>query len=342
MAGNDSYKVFKVYLKPFGYYTSTLPSYTVFGALCWALRYLGGEEKLEEFLDGVKSGSLFLSSLMPAVGEEEYLFRPLLKPKRIRKRSSEGDGEFRSFVKKFKKTRFLRRGVVEKVLKGEIKDEAALAEEFRGKENPASAFFNLDSLPHAKIDRLAGSTTLGGEFYFEESYYCRLRGSPEERELKLYFLVATREKDEEELFKDLLLPAVRLLEDWGIGGNRSIGFGSFEFLGYKVDGELSKHFLPPGESGRFLTLSPLLPTRALNYSDSYYDAKPFTGAYDSPHLVDKGLANKLWKDKVFTLLEGSVLVRKEGFETAGELYSQGKEDPRYHYLLEFPLRIKDV
>ena len=73
-------KVFKFILKPESYFSEKLSSFTIFGALCWAVRFLYGEKELSRLIESVKKGEFLLSSAMPRIDGKDYVFKPILKP----------------------------------------------------------------------------------------------------------------------------------------------------------------------------------------------------------------------------------------------------------------------
>lgn len=69
---------YRVTIKPLSPFETPLHSDTLFGHLCWALRYLEGEESLKEFLDKLDEdpSAFLLSNAFP----EGYLPCPVLEP----------------------------------------------------------------------------------------------------------------------------------------------------------------------------------------------------------------------------------------------------------------------
>lgn len=326
----ENFKVFKVILKPLSCFTSEIFPHTIFGALCWTLNYLYGNKEegkgVSELIRLVKEGKLLISSLMPIIDGELYVFKPILKPERIEMEElglqnggENEESEFRNFIKRFKKLSFVPFSVLEKVAEGEIKSDRelmlALGREFRD----VSPFASL-ALPHAKLNRITNSTSEGGELYFEESIIFKS---------DVYFLVVVKE---ENAVDNVLIPTLRLLQDWGIGGNRSAGFGSFSF---KIERENRFEKLINRRGRKFITLSPVVATDRIDYENSFYDIKTYKGAMES------GYQDFLWKPKIFYLKAGSLIKLKEGSRFAGALIKPFKEVELYHYGFEFPIYIKE-
>jgi CRISPR-associated protein Csm4 len=211
-------KVFKFILKPESYFSEKLSSFTIFGALCWAVRFLYGEKELSRLIESVKKGEFLLSSAMPRIDGKDYVFKPILKPEHLKeeKIGITGESEFRNFIKKFKKLSFVSIDTLMDVANGRISDDNSLAEKVKNEVDKDFSPLFLQSLPHAKINRITNTTSEGGEFYFEESFFFMS---------EIYFLLAVEDEENAERVES----ALKLLQDWGIGGNRSIGFGCFSF-----------------------------------------------------------------------------------------------------------------
>ena len=323
----ENFKVFRITLKPLSYFSSELSPHTIFGALCWAVKYLYGEKRVSELIKLVKERKFLISSAMPVVDGELYVFKPILKPERIEMENlkfwnsneENKESEFRNFIKKFKKLSFVPLGVLEKVSEGEIKNDKDLMLTLGKEPGEVSPFTSL-ALPHAKLNRITNSTSEGGEFYFEESLFFKS---------DVYFLVAVKKED---VIGDMLIPTLKLLQDWGIGGNRSVGFGSFSF---EIERENRFEKLINRNGKEFITLSPVVATDRIDYEKSFYDIKTYKGAMES------GYQNFLWKPKIFYLKAGSLIKLKEDSKFAGALIKPFEEVELYHYGFEFPIYIKE-
>ena len=321
-------KTFSVTLEPVGYFSSKLSSYTIFGAICWAVTFLYGEREISELINLVKTGGFFLSSSMPIVDGKHYVFKPILKPEHIEmedvnfliSRGDNKDSEFRNLIKKFKKLPFVPSDILKKVAKGTIKSDKELILNLGKGIEETSPFVDL-ALPHAKLNRITNSTSEGGEFYFEESLFFKS---------KVYFLVAV---EEDNILNDLIIPSLNLLQDWGIGGNRSVGFGNFSF---KANREEKIDEFINGNSREFITLSPVVATDRIDYERSFYDIKTYKGTMES------GYQDFLWKPKIFYLQAGSLIRLKENSKFAGALIKPFEGIELYHYGLEFPIYIKEI
>lgn len=323
--------VYSCELEFYSYLTSPVPSYTLFGALCWSARFLFGEEKLKDILQMADRGEILISSLMPIINEEKQFFKPVLEPKILTKKDREelnleNDTQFRSFLKKFKKLEFVPFEILKKILNGQITNDRDLAFEVRNVfkdtyENHRS-YIPL-SIPHANINRITGSTSEGGTLYFEETL-----GAVAD---SYFFLVGVKD---ENLISDIVKPALNLLEDWGLGGNRSTGLGSFKLKRWHREPEIETYV--QNRTQTLITISKTLPTRNINFEKSFYQIEIFRGT------VDSGFYNRLWKDKTFYIKEGSYLKISEdkSAEIPGKLWKVFNDLNVYQHGKAFPLFVK--
>ena len=325
--------VYEFKIKPLGFFSESISSYTLFGAVSWALSYLEGRDFLEEFFSCVRDGRILFSSAMPIIKGERHFFKPILPPKFIpeeeRRKLFKDDTEFRIAIKKFKKLRF----IPEEIFFEFIEDSKSLDEfslfrrvwNWLKSEEPARVY-SVHSTPHASIDRLVGSTGESGEFFFERSYFVGVD--------ELFFFIAFDNLAFR--FKTGIEAAIRLLSDWGLGGNRSIGFGRFEFLGfceYKCEHNRSGSSIC--DLRKYITLSPVLATGRIEYENSFYDIFVYRGAVDGGL---KRITSNIWKKRVVYLREGSLLKVKEGSKLAGGILEETSNSGKiYQYGLEFPV-----
>lgn len=162
---------------------------TLFGHLCWALRYRDGEEALGEFLARYdRAPPLVLSELFP----EGWLPLPAL------------DYPPACEVAGKPKLRWVR---AERVLGGRILDGSLR----QGQPEQAQA-----GVMHNQIDRLTGRPREGGLFSREETWYPRDQG------LEMYLLADTPATAA--WAADLMAGALRL----GFGADKSTGRGAME------------------------------------------------------------------------------------------------------------------
>lgn len=228
-------RIYKAYfLRPRSSYRSGLHSDTLWGAVCWAIRALYDEDRLKGLISSYEPGAasdespFYLSSAFPYVqshyGGKKTLFlpRPLgqgsFYPPLSADSFEQAKGELRQ-----------RKAIDQKAWL----EQSVFESEYCGGAPPATVASTpeLDNRPmtHNTINRLTGSTlSLNGQgqlFHTEER---RVHPGPGERDqvAGLYFLA---DGD-----TTLLEAALRFLEHYGIGGDRSVGKGRFDMEQGKV------------------------------------------------------------------------------------------------------------
>jgi len=309
-------KLYKVDLTPLSLFRDFPSSYTIFGALSWGYLLLFGEDKLNKLLDRFRNGDIpfLISSVLPRENDKYYFPKPNLKAKREKKSSVD--------YKRLKKIRYIGFSIFKDVLDGKIKNELELNKKLE-KQNQIS-LFDRTAIPHAVIDRIRGTTKETGGLYFEEVISLK-----EGFILFLFF---------DETIKKEIRAVLNLLQDIGLGGNRSIGYGRAIFGEFKEFKSLEPYLI--NRSDRFITLSPLIPEKdTYDISDSYYEYFTFRGAIDNNY----GFKNvDIWKEKVIYLKEGSTLKIKNSKDVYGQFYlaKDIKGKKIFQYGFAFPLFIQ--
>lgn len=309
--------IYKVDITPYSVFKSLPSAYTIFGAISWAYRLLYGEENLTKLLNNFEQGNIpfLISSIFPKQDKNLLLPKPILKS--IRKSTNQ-----KIDFKKFKRINFIPIDLFTEILQGKIQDELELNLKLEEINLSTTKFATVDNIPHASIDRITGSTGEGGELYFEEIVAIS----------EGYFFLAVESQE----IKQKIESSLKVIEDIGLGGNRSIGFGKVKFGKLEEIKQLKEYFT--NKTDRFITLSPVIPDNKINYKESFYDYFTFRGAVDNNYDF-KGM--DIWKNKVFYLKEGSQIKVKENSNYYGNLIKNQKAGKNiYQYGLAFPLYIQ--
>ena len=256
-----------------------LHSDTLAAALYVTALQLYGQSVADDFKDKVR-----LSSAFPFDTEGYWLPKPL---------SFSIDNYGVAYRKELKKIKYIRQSVFEKILKGLQPDLSEL----------------LDADDKARIPNIwqRDVTQRVGITYEEEStpfYLEKLYPKNEHIDCGLYFIVHT----EGEGFP-YLSNLLRLLGDNGIGLQRTLGHGQFNFeiaeSGLRID-------LPKSKPSAWVALSLYRPTEndishntlKINFEQSNYELRKRGGWLSSPK-EDNHLS--LRKKSILTFSEGSVL-----------------------------------
>lgn len=202
---------------------------TLFGHLCWAKRYLDGEEALDrDFLEWFRAGEplLILSDGFPGDSLPNLIFPP---PRRGPLPKAEAQRAFDT-VKKAREARLLALEEFNRAINGQTVEPAARKPESRTRVTLKN-----------QINRLTGTTGDGGHlFEFEEIFW--------ESPVSIYVRVTDGfEAEAKRLFE--------FVAEEGYGKRKSVGYGAIrsveirEFNGFK----------PPSDPSGFVSLSHFVP-----------------------------------------------------------------------------------
>ncbi|NPA52092.1 MAG: type III-A CRISPR-associated RAMP protein Csm4 [Aquificae bacterium] len=310
--------LYKIDISPLSLFRDYPSSYTLFGAISWGYYLLFGEEKLKILLENFANNnpSFLISSILPR--EDNQYFFP--KPNLRAEREKDSDIDY----KRLKKIQYISLDILKMILDNQIKTELELNKILNKIQPKEISLTAKDSIPHASIDRLYNTTEGAGGLFFEEIVALE----------EGFILIAVKDKET----KKELQAIFNLLEDIGIGGNRSVGYGRVIFGKFEPFKEIDIYFSK--KTDKILTLSPIIPEKnTYDLSDSYYDYFTFRGAIDNNYNfkdVD------IWKDKVIYLKEGSTLKIKNQKETYGQFYLAKNLNGKkiFQYGLAFPLFIQ--
>lgn len=311
-----------IYLKPRSSLKGVeLRSDTLFGALCWGIRQIHGNNTLESLLSQFFSRKppFLISSAFPYKEENNttihYLPKPITEPIFPKMKTIEGYEK----SKKVKKVKY----ISEKAFNGVINAKDDVLED-------ESAFLDTTELididvQRNRINRLSLSTE-GALFYSHEIFFPSNMG--------LYFLLISQ-KDT----KDYIDSALLYLEERGFGGGISVGKGHFKYL-RSSDIEIIHQ---PQIANSFTTLSLYYPTK-----------EEFTLFHENKEMIWYNLIKRkgklecsfvgsddIWKSTVQMFSEGSTFPLISGHEVYGE-NPIVKDKPVFvqHYGFAFPIKMK--
>ncbi len=272
-----------------------LHSDTLKSALFYCALQLFGEEKINEsFLRGFRISSAFPFTRQD---EKELYFFP--KPNahlKIEIKNVKGS-DIKSKHKMLKKLAYLDKALFEKVISNEpvtLLDQQQIHKNFAGMEMMCEPkIFENETYQHVEVPRIGSvdSTT----YYVDKRYF--------KPESGLFFLMVA----DNEIIREQVFSALKLLADSGLGTDRNNGNGFFEFSG-KVGNDVIDNFRlkVPDDPTHEINLSLYLPVdkeELGDMSNSQYELVKRGGYLASPensnHLT-------LRKRSVYMFLEGSV------------------------------------
>lgn len=207
---------------------------TIFGHLCWALRFLEGEKKLGDFLELYKGDKppFLLSNGFPG----EMLPRPLISPSPVSSTFSLTE-QMKHFYKEkdLKNVSHISRQDFERMLLGKEFDPEIYKSDKDKYSKPATR-----SALKNQLNRLTGTTGGGGQlFSFEEHCISNI---------SIYLKI----KDG---FEEVVKKIFNYLKDTGYGKRKSVGYGQIKEMTF----EPFSGFASPADANGFVSLSNFVP-----------------------------------------------------------------------------------
>ena len=231
-----------IYLKPRATWRTELRSDTLWGLVCWGVRYVWGEKQLLQMIAQYESGNppFLISSAFPyrqKNGERIlYLPKPLTRPFQL----SEWTPKRMKAYKDFKKIAYVPLTTFLKLINGEITEEEYFLQHEREWKACKELVPKKYTYVHNSVDRLGGETDIYNATLF--------RSTPH---TGLFFFLKILNPD----YKPILQSLWPFFEHVGFGGDASIGRGAFQIEEKEID-----DITIPGEPKRFITLSLYAPT----------------------------------------------------------------------------------
>lgn len=280
------------YLTPLSPMPRMIRSDTLAGAIIWSLASMG-----EDVAGLLEDKSLRVSSGFPFFELENQRLHFGPKP-HIPTSDASGLKEL-GRRKDFKKASFLEAGILSKILKGEIGiddlwkndfeyriiDELVIDKELHSsiQKKGKLRFVRKKDIDRNEINRLSGKAN---NFFYSQGYLYVDSG--------LYFILEGSKE-----WKRAAEKAIRFLEDRGIGGEVSIGYGRFRYAGSRE----GSPFESPADYDSILTLSMYLPTQ-----DEWKEASSKESVLFYTLVRRAGIRHDgILKREVFFIGEGSVI-----------------------------------
>jgi len=246
---------YRLIIKPLSPFQTPLHSDTIFGHICWALRYLKGEDELLKFLRAFTDdySPIILSDGFP----KNYLPMPILRPLSIDEedklqRQYRTQLEFAREMKMLKKVSYIHVSAIE-MLKDELSYYNLYLNHLLGKillENPKIS--KTDEVWHNAINRLTDRVIEGRLFAKQDAFY------EDGAELNVYIEDAYFERK-------ILCEIFDFISRSGYGADKSVGRGAFEY-----DLQDGWDFPEAENPNAFMTLSHYHPKKD-DFKDGYYD-----------------------------------------------------------------------
>lgn len=227
------------YLYPQGSFQTPLRSDTLWGMLCWGIRTLYGEKKLEEMLARAEEGKpdFVMSSTFPfyAVTEVEntvlHRFYPMpcniLAQEDEQSVSSNPKEQLKHYRKRkdVKKVNYLTESDFQSALNGQLhKKNLLVSSSAQVKPSVTSSVVThntIDRINLSTLDKLDDAGNSAGQLFHNEEFFVRIKDKPNVQS-GLFFLVEGRQEEIE-----MLEAVLRYYRHQGMGANSSAGKGVF-------------------------------------------------------------------------------------------------------------------
>ncbi|MCC6544828.1 MAG: hypothetical protein IT392_10060 [Nitrospirae bacterium] len=324
---------YRLIIKPRAPFQTPLHSDTLFGHICWALRYLKGEDKLIEFLSAFNVGNspLILSSGFP----NGYLPMPVLRPlsdkeeKLLWEKYERGKTRlgFTRELKIFKKVSYIQISALQ-MLKDDLSYYNLYDKHLNGDitlENPTvrsmdEQFSKTIEVWHNAKNRLTDRVMEGKLFAKSDTFYNN--GA----ELVIYI-------NDTYFSREMLFEIIYFIARSGYGADKSSGRGIFEFE------LLDEWELPESENpNAFLNLSQYHPMEG-DFRDGFYDMAIKFGKIGGHWAA--GIDGGPYKMPILMLNPGSVFQTDNDRPFYGGIIKNvHKKEGVVHYGIALPLKVR--
>ncbi|MDF9408704.1 hypothetical protein L7E55_10110 [Pelotomaculum isophthalicicum JI] len=291
-------------------FISPLQADTIFGGLCWTIRYAEGNDSINSMLGDFRSDRpwFVLSNAFPG----DLLPKPLMKIKRPLPATRDEQLLQAREGKRLKKIEYLTPKEFISLISGSMPV-------IENREKPISQVSTL----HNQINRISGSTADGGQLFEQMESYINQKDENNQEQDYLSIYIKLREPG----LRDWLLDQFRLLGQTGIGKRKSTGKGSFSV----IEMEKCELFESIKEPNAYLSLSNFVPRQG-DPTEGYYKTFVKYGKLGEEYA----LSSYPFKHPLLMIRAGSVFFTKGGVKP---FYGQMVENiaPTYPEVLQYAL-----
>lgn len=316
---------YRLIIKPISPFQTPLHSDTLFGHICWALRYLKGENELVNFLKAFDDNKapLIISSGFP----KDYLPIPILRPLSIEEEETlqkqyKSKLDFVRDMKFLKKVSYVRMSAIS-ILKDSLSYYNLYFKHLLGEillENPELS--KTDEVWHNAKNRLTDKVIEGKLFAKQDIFF------KEDAELNVYI-------DDSYFGRKDLCEIFDFISRSGYGGDKSVGKGAFKYD--LLDGlDLPESDTP----NAFVTLSHYHPKEG-DFKEGYYDVITKFGKLGG-HWAS-GIDGGPFKMPLVMMNPGSVFIPENHRNFYGSLVAKVHKHPDIvQYGIAMPLKVRVV
>jgi len=318
---------------------------TLFGAICWGIRILFGQERLEELLLAFtpKTVPFLLSSMFEysTIGAQitHYFPKPLANPytpESFAEKTPSIDELHALTLLKSMQT--VRDDDFSDILQARKHDHHFYEECLAHIQNASAPFHSIShlvSISHRSMNRLLRTHEIDDIFYTDERAFPK---HPPGQQSGVFFCM----KCDDELLHDLR-SVIYFLTDKGIGGGVSSGKGHFTSV--DIIDDLPYQEPPGAESTHVTTLSLVYPDNELKklLPRSWYTLERRQGRIESMYTP---VAGHIRKDSLLMLCEGSTFPktqqRQYGMNTVVRKAGDGLDFDIWHYGYAFTVNTQHI
>ena len=238
-----------IYLYPRSGQVTNLRSDTLWGLICWGIRYVWDEEALKKMIN------LFLKRKPPFLVSSAFPFseyngkinhfypKPFLKP--FQMNEDENSPDIMKFYKRYKKVRFVPEGIFRDLIMGTLNEKEYFLDKKRLWEKSSIITGIREVIAHNSINRLTNTTLKEGGLYNKEEFFYPINSG-------LFFLIDYLDNE----YKEKVEALWPFFEHMGMGGDASTGKNS-----YSIRSQDYNAFSDIEASNRWVNLSLYHPTK---------------------------------------------------------------------------------
>ncbi|KAB2946736.1 MAG: type III-A CRISPR-associated RAMP protein Csm4 [Candidatus Methanoperedens sp.] len=323
-------KTYEIILHPESSFLTPFQADTIFGSICWAIRYMDGEKELEDFLSKYQtSPPLIISNGFPTGFFPKPLREPVAREQlieivkqsgKIKNDSKKEIIDILKKLKKFKKEKLINKDVFEEIING-LSENDYLKRKIDEKHEVYYPEKNITLYKNA-INRVTSHTNEeGGLFTQDETFYSN--------ETNISFFIKINGIDKEfieKIFKFISLN--------GFGKKKTTGKGHFKLIDIK-----EYKFNSPENPNTFVSLSSFVPSEN-DPVEGWYDMQVKYGKLGGHYA--SGNSRTPFKKPVRMFQAGSVFKTNNVKEYYGKLVSNVHSDEKikqYGYAFAVGMKI---
>ncbi len=320
-------KTFEIILRPKSSFLTPLQSDTIFGSICWAIKYSEGEQELVDFLEKYQtSPPLIISNGFPTGFFPKPLCN-LITRKQIfdmvketfRDESKENIAQTVKKIKMIKKVSLVSKGIFDELINGLSEIDYLKIKLSQKTENRENNYAKETTFYKNSINRLTSRTREeGGLFTQDETFYSN------DTTMSIFVKTDGCDKDYiEHIFKFISLN--------GFGKRKTVGKGHFELIEIK-----ECTFTSPSNSNAFVSLSSFVPS-INDPVDGWYEMHVKYGKLGGDYSTSKSP----FKKPIRMFKAGSVFKTNDVKEYYGQMIAKIHSDEEImHYGYAFPVGMK--